>query len=105
MSLDGLVLRGRLVKVVAPREYKKKDGTLGESYPALILLAGEETAKVEYRTVEARDEALAGWDAVALGDGMVPSLPEVEIAVRASGQWDAETRSWSPVRLSGVLTS
>jgi len=104
--MDGLVLRGRLVKVVEPETYQRKDGTERTSYPFLVVLAGDETVKVEYRTVEARDDALiGGCESIGAGpsaDGMVPGLPEVELVVRALGQWDSETRSFGAVRLAGA---
>jgi hypothetical protein len=105
--VDGLILRGRLVKVIEPRSYVKRNGEEGTSYPGLVILAGEETVKVEYRTVEARDDAVLlsgakGGELIVTEDGMVPGLPEVEVACRALGQWDSETRSFAPVRFAGV---
>jgi hypothetical protein len=100
----GLVLTGRLVKVVEPETYTRKDGTDRTTYPALVVLTGDETVKVEYREVEARDDALlaAGFAGEVEPDGMVPTLPLVMVPVRALGAWDADTRTFGAVRLSGV---
>lgn len=104
--MDGLLLRGRLVKVIEPEEYTRRDKTTGKSYPGLVVLAGDETVKVEYRTVDQRDEALIeGCPGIGSGPadgGMVPGLPELELVVKALGAWDGESRSFGAVRLAGV---
>ena len=101
---DGLVLRGRLVKLIEPRAYKTKAGEDRTAYPAVVVLAGDETARVEYRTLDERDDALllAGFEGKPDADGMVPTLPPVELIVRAVGAWDAAAGRFAPARFSGA---
>jgi len=101
-----LLLTGRLVKVVEPETYTRKDGTERTSYPALVVLSGDETVKVEYRDITVRDDVLLaafGDKSLQLAeDGSALMLPEVTIPVRALGAWDAESRSFGAVRLAGI---
>lgn len=101
---DGLLLRGRLVKVIEPRAYKTKAGEDRMAYPAVVILAGDETARVEFRTVDERDEALMAADFAGGvdADGMVPTLPPVELVVRAVGAWDATAGRFSAARFTGA---
>jgi hypothetical protein len=100
---DGLKLTGRLVKVVEPRGYKKRDGTAGESYPGVVVLAGDETVEVQFRSIEERTDALDGAG-VVLGDigldGYAQELPRCEFTVKAVGAWDG-TR-FAPARFTGA---
>lgn len=101
---DGLVLRGRLVKLIAPRDYTTKAGEARTAYPAVVVLAGDETARVEYRSLEERDDALvaAKFTGKPDADGMVPALPVIELVVRAVGAWDAAAGRFAPARFSGA---
>lgn len=101
---DGLVLRGRLVKLIEPRAYVTKAGEDRTAYPAVVVLAGDETARVEFRSLTERDDALvaAGFKGTADAEGMVPTLPHVELIVRAVGAWDAAAGRFAPARFSGA---
>lgn len=103
-AVDGLILRGRLVKLVAPRAYTGRDGTPKESYPAVVVLAGDETVRVEFRSVDERDDALLAAKFAGKPDeeGMVPTLPAVELVVRAAGAWDAAAGRFAPARFQGA---
>jgi len=105
----GLTLTGRLVKVVAPETYTRKDGTQRTSYPAVVILTGDETVKVEYREADARDDALLlglgdaeAASLVLADDGAAANLPPITLPVRALGAWDPEARAFGAVRLAGI---
>jgi hypothetical protein len=101
---DGLVLRGRLVKVIEPRAYKTRAGEDRTAYSAVVVLAGDETCRVEFRSVEERDDALvaAKFTGKPDVDGFVAALPAVELVVRAVGAWDAAAGRFAPARFSGA---
>jgi hypothetical protein len=102
---DGLVLVGRLVKVVEPRSYKGRDGADRESYPGMVVLAGDETVEVQFRTLAERtaalDAALIDLGTIGL-DGYAETLPRVSLTVKAVGAWDAAAGRFAPARFTGA---
>jgi hypothetical protein len=107
--VDGLVLHGRLVKVTYPEAYTSKvDGTTKMSYPSVVVLAGDSTLKVEYRTAEAMEDALLEGckeaDKLPKGGGLTTGLPVVELVVHGLGAWDPASKSFGAVRLAGGLS-
>lgn len=92
---DGLFLRGGFLSLEAGRPYTAKSGE--ERTPGrLKVLVGSGTMTVEYRSVEAAREALAGW-----GVTVPEKLMAVEVAVYASGPWDAAQNRRGRVFLQG----